>query len=181
MRDEEAPIRTPNPRDPLEWTETHPSYAMVGLSNTHGDAGPMFGSALPRHNGYVTLRVRTATRQHRHGEDYFSAAGWVKPFTAEFDMPPWAPIPEDQLAKTLAVLRPSSIRCKALADLIREGPIKSIWRTRWQEIRADVPDSPRKALVDTRLLTGEPRHIPRTLSAEALDRLSIWLEGHEAK
>lgn len=77
--------------------------------------------------------------------------------------------------------RPASVRTKVLADTVREGSVKSIWRTRWQEIREDVPDSPRKALVDIRLLTGEPKHIPRTLSAEALDRLSIWLEGHEAK
>lgn len=66
---------------------------------------------------------------------------------------------------------------QAFANVVRVGPHKSIWRTRWTELRREIPPSGRKTLVDARILSGEPQHIPRTLAVEALEALSLWLEG----
>ena len=43
--------------------DTHPSYGVVGFYRTQGDPGKMFGSALPQHGHFVSLKIRRAVRE----------------------------------------------------------------------------------------------------------------------
>lgn len=73
-RDFEKPVRKPgDARTSDGWRETHPSYALIGVAHVSGLNGPMFGSTLARHDGYISIRIRRAEREHAHGEDRFPA------------------------------------------------------------------------------------------------------------
>jgi hypothetical protein len=45
-------------REDNAFTESHPAYGMLTVSRMHGLYGPMFGSALPRHDGAVRFEIR---------------------------------------------------------------------------------------------------------------------------
>lgn len=69
-----APVRTPESPPFDGWQESHPSYGMIGFYRTPGHTR-LFGSRLPSHNNYITLRIQTATRRFSHGEERVSGAG----------------------------------------------------------------------------------------------------------
>lgn len=54
-----------------EVVDRHPSYAMAGFYRVSGDPGPLFGSTLARHHGFVVLRIKRAARHHSLGHDSF--------------------------------------------------------------------------------------------------------------
>lgn len=56
-----------------EWTDEHPSYAMVGLYRQTNNGGkyPLFGSNLERHPSTMTLRIVRAKCQHANGRDWY--------------------------------------------------------------------------------------------------------------
>lgn len=54
-----------------DYTETHPSYAMLEISRVSGRADTLFGSALT-HNNFITLRINKGERNHsKYGDRYF--------------------------------------------------------------------------------------------------------------
>jgi len=52
----------------------HPSYGLVGFSRVTGNPGRLFGSPMTNHQNFVRLRIGTAERIHRLGEDVFFGA-----------------------------------------------------------------------------------------------------------
>lgn len=52
--------------------QNHPSYGIVSFSRVAGNPGRLFGSKLPAHNSFITLRVSKATLiTNEHGEERF--------------------------------------------------------------------------------------------------------------
>lgn len=50
--------------------ETHPSYGMIGISRMSGSPGAMFGSSLPTHGTFFSLKVKRAKRCHNLSRDW---------------------------------------------------------------------------------------------------------------
>lgn len=69
-----APVRTPESPPFDGWQESHPSYGMIGFYRTSGHTR-LFGSRLPIHNHYITLRLQTAVRRFSYGEEKVSGVG----------------------------------------------------------------------------------------------------------
>lgn len=58
------------------WTESHPSYGVVGLARVSGRTR-LFGSRVPEHTDYVTLRIHRADRTFSYGQERARATAQV--------------------------------------------------------------------------------------------------------